>query len=265
MQTPDLDTWRAAAEKLGPNTQNPLRVPYPVAIDEATGAAGFVNKYWTPQNGLPGLNRVEERLPLQTAADLLSILRAVQQAQTRYLLITDPNVVKHGERANFLIKKLEGVLGFTLDDGIQEPADEQLAQIQDFHSQDSQRSSALAQALQDYGALATQLKPRIALADKEFPLALIDEALTLAEALRQKAEQDASRADEAKAMLLIRNQLLSLMMQRLSLIRRTADYVFEDHPQVVREVTSDYERRRRNAARLRAKQEAEEAAKKVAG
>jgi hypothetical protein len=168
-------------------------------------------------------------------------------------LLVDPNVPKLGPRANYVIDKLAAVLEFVLDDGVEEPEDEKLDNIQEFHSQNSQRSTALAQSLKNFAALAVTLKDRIHAEDTEFDLSLIDEANSLALQLSEKVVSDASKADEAGSLLLLRNQLLTLLMRLVKSTRKTAAYVFNEHPTIVREVTSAYERQRRARARIEAK------------
>jgi hypothetical protein len=252
----DTDRWLEAAADFD-GSQNPLRSPFDVALDEATRAAKFVRVHWEPKGDVPGLSRVAARLPKKTADDLVSQIHAVQQAQTRFLLVVDPAVVEHGERARFLVDELESAIAFTLDDGVEEPADEQLAQLREFHSQDGQRSSALAQALRDYGTLAKSLKARIAEADAEFDTRLVGEALALADTLAAAPAADAgaeaSAVADARA---ARNRLLGLMSATVATIRKTASHVYRKHPDVLREVTSAHDRRRRAAAR-RAKAAAE--------
>jgi hypothetical protein len=260
MSQAEIDQWKSQAEALGLQTQNPLRIPYLNALEEAAGAGGFIVKYWNAANGLPGLSRTEKRLPFATSDEIISLIKAVQAQQTNFLLLVDPLVIKHGERANEVINKLESVLTFTLDDDIEEPADRQLAKLKEEHSQDSQRSTSLSQMLSDYASLAASLKDRIAKTDTEFDLSLIDEAIQLAALLTEKVKLDASRTEEAPKAILLRNQLLTLLTNRVGLTRKTAAYVFSQHPNIIREVTSDYERRRRNKARLEAKKEEAEKA-----
>ncbi|WP_437591348.1 hypothetical protein [Sorangium sp. So ce1000] len=138
---------------------------------------------------------------------------------------------------------------FLLDDDVDEPADAQLARIKEFHAQDGQRSSALSQALHDYAGLAESLKDRLVEADEAFDVRLIAEARKLAEDLQRRALEAAPEAGASAAATTIRNQLLRLMVERIGAIRKTAAHVFRRHPEIAREVTSAYERRRRAAAR----------------
>ncbi|WP_437877204.1 hypothetical protein [Sorangium sp. So ce513] len=257
-QGKDYDRWVKAAAETG-RTDNPLKVPYDVAVREAVAAAAFVEKYWEPDGERPGLKRVKSRLPASASDELLSIIRAVQEAQTRLLLIVDPAVTDVGERARFVVDELESALEFLLDDEVDEPADAQLARIKEFHAQDGQRSSALSQALRDYAGLAETLKDRLVEADEEFDVRLIAEARKLAEDLQRRALETAPEAGASAAAATIRNRMLHLMVNRVAAIRKTAAHVFRRHPEIVREVTSAYERRRRVAARREKARKAAEA------
>jgi hypothetical protein len=65
---------------------------------------------------------------------------------------------------------------------------------------------------------------------------------------------------DTRAALARRNRLLHLLVRRVTLVRRTAARVFVRHPEILREVTSAYERRRRAVAR-REKARSDQAAK----
>lgn len=53
---------------------------------------------------------------------------------------------------------------------------------------------------------------------------------------------------------------MTLLTQKVSAVRKAAAHVFKDHPAVLREVTSTYERRRRAARRIKLAKEAEKKA-----
>jgi len=254
MPDPDLVKWKPQAAALG-NVSNPLHVPYQTALKEAVIAACFQKDNWLPAEGRPGLVRVKAKLPEATAEELTSLVRGVQAAHTDYLLIVDPKVVQYGDDARSVVGKLEAVIEFTLDDGVEEEADVQLAQLKKFDADAGESSTALSQSLSNYAALAETLKPRLIEADSEFDVNLIAKARELSQLLLVTPGQptNAGAAGEAK---LLRDQMLVLMMNRVRAIRSAARYLYGDHPELVRQVTSAYERRRR--AELRAKK-AEEA------
>lgn len=247
MPKKDIAYWIAEASKLT-ETTNPLAMPYHVAVDEAASCANFLDEYWAPSGERPGMEVTKNRLPKSTSEEIREIIRALQQTQTELLLLVDPQVVSHGERARFLIDELESALEFTLDDGIEEPEDVKLAQIKEFHSQDGQRSPALAQGLLSYGTLAQGLKDRIVEADESFDPALIDEALALASTL-QEAPEGPQENEQIRATRTLRNRLLRLLQQRVSAVRKAAARVFRKHDEIYRKVTSAHGRRRRAEAR----------------
>ncbi|KYF94288.1 hypothetical protein BE17_31030 [Sorangium cellulosum] len=198
---------------------------------------------------MPGLKRVKARLPESTGEEIVSLVYAVQEAQTKLLLLVDPVVVDHGERARFVLDELESALEFLLDDGVEEPADAQLAAVQEFHADIGQRSSSLHQALSDYATLAESLKARLIEVDEDFDVALIAEAKELARELAAAPAAPPAADSEIKEATRIRNGLLRLLQEKIALVRKAAARVFQRNPEVLREVTSSYERRRRTAAR----------------
>jgi hypothetical protein len=244
----DYALWLPEATALGP-VDNPLEVPFDVALREAGQVAAFVATYWEPTEVRPGLKRVKARLSLGVADEILSLVRAIHEAQTRLLLFIDPVVVDHGERARFVIDALESALGFLLDDGVEEPADAELAKIQQFDSQDGHRSSTLVQRLRDHAALAESLRDRLLEVDDGFDATLIPEAKRLAEALSARPVTIPPSAVAVEDATRTRDQLLTLLTTRVGLVRKAAAHVFRECPSIAREVMSGYERRRRAAAR----------------
>jgi hypothetical protein len=251
---PDVARWLPETETMN-QTLNPLTLPFHVALNEAVECARFFSARWEPQGTLPGLRRLSKsKLPATTGDEILSLARAIQETQTRYLLAVDPGVVDLGSRARSLIDTLESALRFLLDDGIDEPADIQLAQIRETRSQSGERSDALAQSLHDYASLADTLRARLVDMDEDFPPAIIDEAKELAVQLRERPAHSYQEAEAAKSLRILRNRLLVLLQSRVRAVRLGAGYVFSGYPEIAREVSSAYERKRR-AARLKSKEE----------
>lgn len=157
--------------------------------------------------------------------------------------------MNQGERARAVIDELESALEFLLDDGVEEPADAQLAALQTFHAQGGQRSSVLHQALSDYAALAESLQARLVEVDEGFDAALIGEAKSLAAKLAAAPAAPPPAQAEVKSAVLVRNGMLALLLRKVGLVRKSAAHVFRGFPEIYREVTSTYERRKRAAAR----------------
>ena len=254
----NYDRWQAEAIALNAS-ENPLRVPYDVALKEAGQVASFLFKYWELTTGLPGLSRVKGRLPKSTGDDIVSLVHATQEAQTKLLLLVDPVVVDEGDRARFLIDELESALEFLLDDDVTEEADAQLAALQAFHAQGGQRSSVLHQALSDYAALAESLQARLVAVDESFDVAHIAEARALGTKLAAAPAAPPPAAEVVKSAVLTRNGMLTLLSNKVAQVRKAAAHVFRAFPETYREVTSTHERRRRAATRRAKVKEAEKA------
>lgn len=254
MPETDAKQWVEEAATVA-STENPLDIPYEVALREALAAAKFVRRYWEADGDRPGLSRFSKRLPKSTSDDIVSLVTAVQNQQTKLLLLVDPVVGELGERARAIIDELESTIAFLLDDGVEEDADRQLAQIKEFHSQDGQRSSALAQSLRNYAALAQSLKERLIAIDSEFDPKLIKQALALADQL-VASPAAAAAPDAIEQARATRNRMLHLLVRKVGIVRSTAAHAFRKHPEIVREATSAYERRRRSLARKAAQEKA---------
>lgn len=245
----DYERWLAAAAAVE-KTDNPLKSPYEVALNEAASVAAFVDEHWAPTAKRPGFKSVQKRLPEGIGEEIVSLIKAVQAAQTKLVLMVDPTAASKGDHARYLVGELESAIEFLLDDGVEEAADTQLVQLKEFHADDGQRSSALAQALHDYGTLAQMLKDRLVEIDEDFDPALIDEALALAKEMAEAGTKVAPATPaEVREVTDTRNRMLILLMDRVGQVRRAASRVFRNHPDLLRGVTSAYERRRRAAAR----------------
>jgi hypothetical protein len=67
--------------------------------------------------------------------------------------------------------------------------------------------------------------------------------------LRKRPTQVIALSAEARKALELRNKVTSVLLERMNLVRAAAKFVFRGNPEIVREATSAYGRRRRAAAR----------------
>lgn len=258
-----LETWTVEASAI-PALQAALKLPIPVMRGEATDLANFVVRNWKadkePKTGAvrrPGLEMIGDRLPATTATDLLSQSQALGEAQDAYLLAAGMKAVNPEPRARYVLGELAAAAEFHFDDGVEDDDDARLGAVQASHSGYPDTSDAVAQELEDYSAL---LKPHARELDGMggFDAALIPEAITLASALRDKPATPVGAGDpKVRSALLLRNQMAALLLRTMGKVRSAARFVFRDHPEIIREATSAYERRKRAAAR-RNKQKATE-------
>jgi hypothetical protein len=95
----------------------------------------------------------------------------------------------------------------------------------------------------------------------EFDVAMLDEALTVVEALRAQSAIKLSNAvlDRQKQLLGQRNRFVTLLQEKVRIARRAARFVFRNHPEVARLFGSAYERKRRARTRAAAKNRQQQA------
>lgn len=248
--------------------------PLSVLLGESVDAAKFARVRWAPVVNektevvaVPGLGSAAARaaatpfsavprLHEGTAQEIVVLYALTQEAQTRALLsATSTGGVVH---PRFEAEKLAGDLlaaaDSYLDDGVENDDDARLRAVRDAHANDASTDAALAGALHDYAALAETLLPGID-GYGDFTAAWITRARELVAALRVAPRGGPGTTRTDAGLLDARNRLATLLARRLRLVRAKARFVFRDHPTVLREATSSYERRRRSATRAKKRAE----------
>ncbi len=265
----DRARWIATADTLTGDEVG-LVTPMSVLLGEAVDAVRFLRSRWEPEageKGLPGLVSAVRRdltpqpfaavptLHAGTADELLALHTLTQQAQTQTLLSVQlPGGGVHPRvEGGTTLANLRSALESFLDDGVETDDDARLAALHSAHDTEPGTDDALAAALIDYAALASSLRPAL---DHygDFSPDWITRANALANELRVTAPA-APPQRKNSTLLATRNGLATLLLRRIRLVRAKARFVFREHPAVLREVTSAYERRR-SADRRRAKKAA---------
>lgn len=254
-----LERWMPEAMKL---PSDDLKIPSPLHVlrAEAVDVAKFHQKYYATvdaaggQPGRPGLDTVNDErrgLHKKTAEDLLSLREAAEEANTRYILAASPTIAAPMDRARFLVGELSSVLEFLFDDGVENERDAQLDLVESSHAETPNSADAYAAALDDYANLANAYRKEVD-GLGGFDVTLIDEAKAVAAQLRDRPAMPAQKTEEAAKAQALRNRLASLLAIRMGFVRGAARFVFRNHPDIVREATSAYERRKRAASRRKA-------------
>jgi len=258
----EFERWASVVQDLSLDDLPTTTVPLHVLFGEAVDVAKFFDRYWDTQVddkgrvtrlGLEsavrkdGKKSAKGRFGAKTGADILALQRATQEAQTRYLLTVEKNESPRA-RAESVLAEIRATLGWYFDDGVEDEKDEMLARLDAAHEGDSQSTDALASALDDYAHLAERHREALD-GLGGFEAASLDEARALAAELRARPAQAEALSDQAREALLLRNKLAALLVERMGLVRSAARFVFRKQPDIVREVTSAYERRKRAAAR----------------
>jgi hypothetical protein len=245
-----IEAWRPEAEKL-PSGELKVPVPLHALYGEAVDLAKFYEKYWESQPGRPGLDSVaskERGLHKHTGEELLSLRQAAQDAGTAYRLSVSPSAPPPFERAEHVLDEITATLEWLFDDGVEDEKDAQLAALKKEHTDSPDSHDAWAAELEDYAALAAQHEKQMK-GLGGFDVALIAEARQLAALFRDRPAMPAIPPEEVKKASELRNRLATLLWKRMSSVRGAARFVFRRRPDIVREATSAYERRRRAANR----------------
>ena len=234
-----------------------ISVPLHVVFGEAVDVARFLERHWKSEKDKdgnvvrPGFDTVVDKkkgLTAKTGAEILSLQQAGQEAHTAYLLCVEAMRASPVERARYVLGEITATLAWLFDDGVDDEKDARLASVQAAHVNDPESADALAGQLDDYATLAFHYRDEMA-GVGGFDPKLIDEARTLAGEIRTRPTRDVPLSAKARAALALRNKVLTLLLSRMALVRSAARFVFRARPEIVREVTSAYERKRRAAAR----------------
>jgi hypothetical protein len=230
--------------------------PVHVVLGEAIDVASLLTHYWDPKtdskgNKIPGFSGVvsTQAVTPDIATEIRELQVAVAAAHSDYLVLVQSAAAAPLDRAEFVLAEIRSTLEFLFDDGKQDDSDTQLDNLRAAFA-DAASQDAIALALEGYAELASRNLDALGKIDG-FNVALIDEARSLANSLRQQSAIALTHttADEQRQALALRNRLLTLLTERVKRVRRAAQYVFRNFADIARKFSSPYERRQRSARR----------------
>jgi hypothetical protein len=232
-----------------------------VVLGEAEDAARFFEKYWpseidpkTKKVTRLGLESLGHRLPKSTGEEIRALIPLAQQAHLALTRTVDRKspTVEGMARGRAIVGDITAALEWLFDDGVEDRDDAELAAVEQAHHDDPQTADAMALALEDFAGLArTHVKKIDGVGG--FDANVIDEAEELAKTLRAaQTVPGFTSTPESKAAMGKRNRYLQLLTERVDLVRKSARFVYRDHPEVARKVMSVYVQRRRANAKRRA-------------
>jgi len=248
MSHENLDKWLPAALALE-QVKTAYNTPIRILLGEAVDLARFIVAYFEPvRDGAgkvlrPGLSLAGHKFPASLRQEILELQDALQTANTNYLLNVAPMQPNVRVRAHFVLGEIVSALEWWLDDGVDDERDQQLAALKAEYANGSSNSRSMAAELFDFAALARQEAAGLQ-GLGGFDMALVDEAESLARQLRERPNASASPESTRRA-LDVRNRIGTLLVERMSLVRAAARFVFRNHPEIAREASSSFERRRR--------------------
>jgi hypothetical protein len=263
MNEAHLEKWYKIARSAGLPADR-LQLPFHVLAGEALDVARFCQRNWEPDVNDDGkLLRLGLKsavgngtFPATTVEDLLELASALQTAQSRYKVAVAAAPGPLMATARSILDDIRATLTWCLDDGKTDRSDAQLAELNTTHANITSHD-AMAAALIDFALLAELHEKEIA-GLGGFEGGLIEAARSIGTKLREQSAGPTGTEPlpgERQAYDL-RNRIGKLLFDRMQRTRAAAKFVFRKEPQLVREVTSAYERRTR-LARLHRKNDSE--------
>ena len=252
MKNLEMEKWSSAAEQI--EDPPPLGTPLRVLYDEAGRLAEATRLFWKHTGDRPGLENAGPRLRPGIADELLTLTRAVQEAQERYvdLISHEMNPSELVDRAEALLIELAHVLEWH---EWREDDDESFEHRSVYAAREIAReagsASELGFALYDY-ACAAQTRMEALRKINGFDPAVAEEALEVSKRIVDVDQTTLDQSDPIRRAIRARNRLVVLLERRMRLVRAAARFVFRDEPEVLDEFTSDYENLRQ-AAQFRVK------------
>lgn len=237
------------------------RSPAHILKKEAQNAAATLLAKWEPAFDLitraqihPGFSsantKTRTRIEKKLATEINELLAAIDHCE--YLQIRQAAEVERGvttARIEEMVLELEAVMAFFAHG---EQGDT-LAQYEAYESAHENFRGSRTRALQALGAIAELVHEH---RDEiktypDFSPQVLTEALAISDSLNGTVTADPQETNEEKLPRELRDQLFVLLQQRVSEIREVARFVFRKHPDILRKITSEYERRRRAAQRAK--------------
>jgi hypothetical protein len=231
-----------------------LTVPFHVLVGEAVDVARFAQRHWEPVVGssgheiTPGLKGVVANgsFGAGTISELLELVDVLQHAQTTYrLLVSGAKAAVPLERVQFVLSELRATLEWCFDDDQLTEEDAQLENLATVH-EGAVSHDALAAALFDYAEMSERCRDKL-VGLGGFDGSVIEEARALAAQLRAQSAGPARTPPKPaeREALELRNRLATLLGERVTRVRAAARFAFRRHPELVRQASSTYARRRR--------------------
>ncbi len=223
-------------------------VPLGVLLDEAAIAAAFFRRRWRATPAHAGLeSAANASFTADTGRELTELRSAVDEADAAYRAIParPPSAAAEARR---IVREILATLTWHLDGGDDARGRAGLDALRAKHARVGHSAPALAKALEDAARFA-EIHRAAVTGLGGFDPRQIDTARTLARTLRERSRAPREQPTARREALALRNKLVALLRVRLATTRAAARFVFRDHPEIIREVTSAHERTRRTRGR----------------
>jgi hypothetical protein len=211
-----------------------LAIPRDAILREARHVCALMRDHSYSFAGIPGLPSVAALVDAVKAADEDSTSKATSNGNERSDLTRECRAV---------MTELRRVLTFHGETSGDETLRERLAKARSVDKRDGSSRAAVATRLSMWAALANEHRRAIE-GLGGFETKTIARAKELADQLRSSFPRQ-----EAKNATAARNAKLVALVELVRKVRLAARFVFRDQPQIARQFTSEYERKRRARSR----------------
>ncbi len=241
------EEWARRAAKCEPFAP---RMPLHRFVGEAFELGLFVEEFWEPraEGDVPGLATVASAgFSRETGAELCELALAVLYWEGKLKAAYEPRAEAPVARARAVLSELLSALDFLFES---KQSDRDAAALRKLRERLTPSShDGLALALESVARLATRHR-RALVKLPGLDAALLDEAESLARALRDRSATTLTRPDLRSSSRNTRLRLSRLLHDRVTAARAAIRFAFRAHPDLVALATSEYKRTSRALQRV---------------
>ncbi len=230
-----------------PGDDVPVGMPIGTFCKEAVGVAAFAERYWQPVEGIDAcLAPHEARLGGDPGPQLVFLTDQFRQADAMLVQRSLPSGDPLPPLAQKQLTEIRSACEVVVDDGVQDKKDVMVVALRKQHASAPKTVGELTNALASYVTAARSLSAELdELAG--FDMRVLDAAQNTVDHLLGRgngASNEATRPTRIR-----RNRLLAMIRARVATIRKVGKFTFRNHPDLLREMASAYNRDRRRAAK----------------
>jgi hypothetical protein len=242
-----FEAHRAESLALDPAEFSKPTLALPTYIREANQALQLARECWEhpPEPNAPPLKLYTNFYGPERLERAQSLIHALQHAVGVDMFHATPSnpIGPTVERASFIIQELDAALDFVLEDDIDEPADAQLALLQNETASLGYSAAVVGQLLLSWITLAQSLQDRLATLG-DFDPNLLQEGLTLVPLLTG-ARPPLPAESSAQPWPRLRRALYTLAHREMQALRRIVERAYRHHDATRQRFASAERRRRR--------------------
>ena len=232
---------------------NNISMPLNIFLEESASISGFIERFWEATDERPGLSEAMPIVAVEMAEEITALVTAISVSHNEALRIqkTEQGTGGAGAEARAWIREMQHFLKWVEKQrgmGIGPGVNIDLARFNRAYLRDKKDAATLAQWMADYHTVALQNETALIQVPGYDP-AILEKGTAITERLRVTRRGRPRGSDTKQAALDRRRQLTHVLAERVRRVRSAARFVFRNHPEIRKLVTSDFERRRRRQNR----------------